>query len=610
MIDQFEELFTLCADDGVRQRFIAGLVAAVTDPRSRLRVVLDAARRLLRPAAALPRSRRAGRARHRRRHAARRRRAGAGHRRAGRPRAASTFEPGLVARIVADVVDQPGALPLLQYALTELFDARVSALMTHRRYDELGGLTGALGPARRELYTAASTSAEQTAIRRCSRASSHLGEGTEDTRRRVPAQRARRRRGHGRRCIDRFGDARLLSFDHDPVTREPTVEVAHEALIREWPRLRALARRRPRRPADCTATSPRRPQAWTVRGRDDGELYRGARLEATEAWAGDHAGDLNPAEGAFLAASSDAHRLAIDAAERSARRLRRSFIAVATVAVLAVIAGSVAFVQRRSASEARDRAARAAVVASNERDTAKNERDTAKAATAEAERQRANAVATTADSETGRMAAVAPNIAETDLPLALLLAAEANHRSDDPRTLGALEGVLAGAGSNLGFIPVDAHRGATDVDAVHYWGLGVDAKGDLVVSTTNEILILASSDGSVVRRIDVSGGAQDPSGGLISRTFAVRGNTGVWVGTHDRLWLADLSTGAVTDTGLDSVEGVELEADGAHFVVARADGHSSVIGSVQRRRTGPWRETGFAPSETSNRSPKPPKASG
>ena len=313
--------------------------------------------------------------------------------------------------------------------------------------------------------------------------------------------------------------------------------------------------------------------AWAVRGHDGGELYRGARLEAAEAWAGEHAGDLNPTERAFLAASSDAHRLAVEEAARSARRLRRSFVAVAAVAVVAMIAGSVAFLQRRNASDARDRAARAAVVASNERDTAK-------AATVEAERQRANAEATTADSETGRMAAVAPGIAETDLPLALLLAAEANHRSDDPRTLGALEEVLAGAGTNLGFIPIDARRSGTDADTIHYWGLGVDAKGNLVVSTTNELLILASADGSVLRRIDISGRAQDPNDGLISRGFAARGNTAVWVDTKDGLWLADLSTGDVTDTGLDSVEGAELEPDGTHFVVARADGR------LERYRVG------------------------
>ncbi len=108
--------------------------------------------------------------------------------------------------------------------------------------------------------------------------------------------------------------------------------------------------------------------------------------------------------------------------------------------------------------------------------------------------------------------------------------------------------------------------------AIDYRGLGVDAKGDLVVSTKNEVLILAASDGSVVRRIDVSGRAQDPNGGLISQQFTSRGNTAGWIDTDDRLWLADLSTGAVTDTGLDSVEGAELEADGTHFVVARADG--------------------------------------
>ena len=59
-------------------------------------------------------------------------------------RQGAVYEPGLVARIMADVGDQPGALPLLQYALTELFDANVSGLLRAESYDAIGGLTGAL----------------------------------------------------------------------------------------------------------------------------------------------------------------------------------------------------------------------------------------------------------------------------------------------------------------------------------------------------------------------------------------------------------------------------------------------------------------------------------
>ena len=132
VIDQFEEIFTLCPDAAVRHRFAAGLVAAISEVRSRLRVVstlradfydrplrvpelaavVEQGTVVLAPLAAdeleLAITEPA-------------------------LRAGSRFEPGLVARIVADVVDQPGALPLLQYALTELFERREAERDDHGR---------------------------------------------------------------------------------------------------------------------------------------------------------------------------------------------------------------------------------------------------------------------------------------------------------------------------------------------------------------------------------------------------------------------------------------------------------------------------------------------
>ena len=115
-----------------------------------------------------------------------------------------------------------------------------------------------------------------------------MGEGTEDTRRRV----RRPELGTGpdtRSVVDRYGAARLLSFDRDPLTREQTVEVAHEALLREWPRLRSWLdddRDGLRLQRHITTSA----FAWEASGRDDGELYRGGRLEAAAQWVGDHRG--------------------------------------------------------------------------------------------------------------------------------------------------------------------------------------------------------------------------------------------------------------------------------------------------------------------------------
>ena len=437
VIDQFEELFTH-GDDAERVAFVNGLVAAVREPRARLRVVLTIradfwdrplrhpglAARLEKATVTVP------------------------------PLAAdeleaaivepvrrqgASYEPGLIARIMADVRDQPGALPLLQYALTELFDTHVSGLIRTESYDAIGGLTGALAMRAEETFTTMSAD-EQAAARRLFGRLVSLGEGTEDTRRRVrlgelgddPDTEA---------VIDAFGDARLLVFDHAPATREPTVELAHEAMIRAWPRLRTWLDEdrdglRIHRHLTEAATG------WLVAGRDPGELYRGGRLEAVEAWAAGHEGDLNAAEHDFLQSSLTERQAELDAeAERFEEQVRhnrrlRGLVAVATViAVIAAAAGVFALAQR---SRANDEAAAAedladdAVAAAEEADAATAEADAA-AAEADAAAAEADLLRSEAERqalvESARFLSVAAEDAVTDDPdLAVLLAVEAARR--------------------------------------------------------------------------------------------------------------------------------------------------------------------------------------
>ena len=134
----------------------------------------------------------------------------------------------------------PASLPLLQYTLTELYDRRDGTRLTLDAYRELGGLAGSVAGRADALCEEVG---DVDAVRGLFERLVSPGAGTEDTRRR-----ARMSELHGvpASVIEAFGDARLLAFDHDPVTREPTVEVAHEALIRNWPRLERLVGRRPR----------------------------------------------------------------------------------------------------------------------------------------------------------------------------------------------------------------------------------------------------------------------------------------------------------------------------------------------------------------------------
>ena len=94
------------------------------------------------------------------------------------------FEPGLVASIVAEVNYQAGALPLLQYALTELFEQRKGRLLTREAYDAIGGTVGALARRADEVYLDFDQASQEAARQMFLRLVT-LGEGVEDTRRRV-----------------------------------------------------------------------------------------------------------------------------------------------------------------------------------------------------------------------------------------------------------------------------------------------------------------------------------------------------------------------------------------------------------------------------------------
>jgi serine/threonine protein kinase len=367
VIDQFEELFTGDVD---HDPFLRALAVAVTEARSPLRVLLtlraDFYDRPLRHPELAPLLKR--------------------HTVAVTPlvpdeleRAITTpaaavgvgFERGLVAEIVADVNHEPGALPLLQYALTEVFDAAAGDTITIEAYRSIGGLTGALARRAEELWQAADTG-EQRAARRLFGRLITLGEGTEDTRRRArlielgtdPSTRA---------AIARLGAARLLTFDHDPATREPTIELAHEALIREWPRLRGWLDddRDTLRTHRHLTTAAR---SWAERECDPNELYRGARLDTAAPLLSGDVVALDATEIKFLDASlrrrTDDQRV-----ERArVRRLHRLVATTAAVAVVALIAGAIALVQWRRADD------HAAAAAENERDARANADDAAASA--------------------------------------------------------------------------------------------------------------------------------------------------------------------------------------------------------------------------------------
>jgi len=318
VIDQFEELFGL-ADEEESAQLLQLLVAAVTAPRSHVRVLITLRadfydRPLMHPTfgplmrqcteVVVPLT------------AEELSQAVEG------PawQAGVEFEAGLAAAIVAEVSEQPGALPMLQYALTELFERRDGRYLTWKAYREIGGVAGALARRAEEVYDALNE-AQQQAARQLFLRLVTLGEGTEDTRRRVRLGELRAvevDRATMDGVIEAFDRSRLLLFDRDPVTREPTVEVAHEALLRGWGRLRTWldeSRTDVRMERLLAAAT----QEWLEAGRDPSFLLRGTRLTQFEEWAAATGLALTESEQDFLQAGI-ADREARRAEEEARRR--------------------------------------------------------------------------------------------------------------------------------------------------------------------------------------------------------------------------------------------------------------------------------------------------
>jgi type II secretory pathway predicted ATPase ExeA/predicted Ser/Thr protein kinase len=219
VVDQIEELFTLVRDPEEASFFLESIYEAVIDPQSPLRVVImlraDYYDRPLRHPefSSLMESRT----------------------QVVKPLTTSeleqaicepanklgvTFESGLASRIVGEVHEEPGALPILQYALTEVFERREGRIITKDSYERIGGVKGALARRAEELYAEFDADGQESARQLFLRLVT-LGEGEEDTRRRILHSEIKMLHGDSLPgVIDSYGQARLLTFDHDPLTRE------------------------------------------------------------------------------------------------------------------------------------------------------------------------------------------------------------------------------------------------------------------------------------------------------------------------------------------------------------------------------------------------------
>jgi len=271
-------------------------------------------------------------------------------------------ERGLVAEMIADVAHQPGALPLLQFALTELFERQDDGRLTLSAYQVLGGVAGALSTRADRIYEATDPEGRR-AIRQVFLRLVTLGEGREDTRRRVARSELDSLEVEPEaieRVLDAFGRHRLLTFDREPSTREPTVEIAHEALLTAWVRLRTWIddAREDLRQERVLA---RAAAEWRGSDGDASFLLRGTRLEQLEQWAAATDLALGGAERAYLRASLDQRER--ERADEEARREREARIErrsrtrlralVVVLAVAALVAGLLTLFATRQSGKAK-----------------------------------------------------------------------------------------------------------------------------------------------------------------------------------------------------------------------------------------------------------------
>ena len=348
VIDQFEELFTLTRDEVERSRFLANLLPVLEDPHGRVMVVLTLRADFYDRPLAYPEFGA---------------RMGDGvvnvvsltpdelEEAAQKPAelAGVSFEPALLAALLTDVVGRPGALPLFQYTLTELFNRRVGDTLTLDSYRAMDGVSGALTRRADGLYSeldaGQQAAAEQLFLRLVT-----IFDSDEWGRRRVPASEIVSLdvdvvdlQG----VIALYTEHRLLTLDRDFVTGSPTVEVAHEALLTQWGRLRGWieeSREDVRRHAALTTAM----NEWVAADRDPDYLLSGTRLEGYEQWAATATMRLNADERDYLdvaiemrdrARTVEESRVALEAKTvRSAKR-RLWGLAAALAVLVAVGAG-------------------------------------------------------------------------------------------------------------------------------------------------------------------------------------------------------------------------------------------------------------------------------
>ncbi|MET8138157.1 hypothetical protein ABZV24_40780 [Streptomyces sp. NPDC005251] len=520
IVDQFEEVHSLCTDPAERAAFVELLLAA-REPGSRLRVVLAVRADFF------------GRL--------------AEHRQLAEALGAATLLVGpmsredlreavvkpaatrglvvereLTARIVAEVDGEPGGLPLMSHALLETWRRRSGRALTVQAYEAAGGLYGAIARTAEAVY-AGFTPVQADLARRILLRLISPGDGTQDTRRPAPrAELGPDGPADAAAVLEQLARARLVTLDDD------IVDLSHEALITAWPRLNAwidAGRDRLRVHRQLTEAA----EAWQHLGRDPGALYRGTRLAAAEeAFPGSSRDrDLTGEEAAFLTAGLRAREQERRTATRTARRFRGLAAALSVLVVLALVAGLIAW--RQSLAD---------------------------------ERQRVLA-------EARRIASVADSLRSSDPVTAMRLSVAAWRVADTPETRSALVGAMEQQQQDLFRIPRSGTR--TDTGTGQDTQLSADGRVAVtVVKGRVERWDVATHRLLSSFAIPGVAGADSLSVSPDGRTLALDTSTGV------RLW--NLLTGKQEGAPLPAWQGDSAFGPSGRTLVVRGWAAKAAIG--------------------------------
>lgn len=362
LIDQWEELYTLCEDTAAQDIFVANVLHAASDRAARVSVILTlrsdflgqtqrhaALNQAIAAAGSLIPAMSAAELREAIREPAAR----AGH----------ALEQATVELLVQDSAGREGALPMLQFALTRIWEGLAAGVPAAQTLEAIGGVGGALAGEAQRLYASLSP-ADQMIARRAFLGLVRLGEGTRDTRRRVGiADLVAHAEDpeHVREVLRRFAQpgARLLTLAADHGDSD-TAEITHEALFEHWEALQAwLDTSR-----DDLRFQRRLDEAahhWHEQGRHEGSLWSPPDLDLLRAFQQRASGDMTGLQMTFFQAS----------VRKESWARRRTRMALAALVALTIMASGAAVL----AWPARDRAQRAEQTATTERQKAERRFD-------------------------------------------------------------------------------------------------------------------------------------------------------------------------------------------------------------------------------------------